>query len=503
MFYLVNSMDGDVRATELLTQKQALLGDINTARADLRASLRAIILYTYAQKADLVEANWQKTQQAADLALARLGELEPLLVTEEGRAKVDAMAADFRLWRQKSEAVYSLCKANNPVEAEAFGTRETKPIAERSGEAIARMTQLQMQLLDAEKAHERQGARNARIAAAMAILLSIVAGVFVLRVILGITGALTKTAAELSSGSAQVAAASSQISGTSQLLANGASEQAVSLQETTSATAEIVSMTNRNAESSKAAMELMESTSRHIVLGNQRLEEMHSSMKNISGAAQKISKINRTIDEIAFQTNILALNAAVEAARAGEAGMGFAVVADEVRNLAQRCAQAAKETAELIEQSIQTSTEGSERLTKVSEAISAITGEAEKVQTLITEVSLSSEEQVSGLRKISKAVGEMEYVTQATASAAEETAAAGQQLSAQSEALRGMVSCLDELVNSSSEHLAHKKVGSPAPVLKPAFVTNPVHSTRPHTQAGSFLLEDEPVSDLVSAGEWK
>src|SRR4051794_17043018 len=163
---------------------------------------------------------------------------------------------------------------------------------------------------------------------------------------------------------------------------------------------------------------------------------MISSMKEINSSSEKISKIIRVIDEIAFQTNILALNAAVEAARAGEAGMGFAVVADEVRNLAQRCAQAAKDTAVLIEESISRTTEGGKKLTEVTEVIQAITENTMNVKILVDEVSCGSQEQSRGIEQISKAILQMEHVTQTNASGAEESAAASEEMSAQADMLR-------------------------------------------------------------------
>src|SRR5207302_988806 len=159
----------------------------------------------------------------------------------------------------------------------------------------------------------------------------------------------------------------------SQALAQGASEQAASLEETSASSQEINSTTQRNAENSRTAAGLTAQVDEQVKSANQTLAQMLSAMGEISGSSQKISKIIRVIDEIAFQTNILALNAAVEAARAGEAGLGFAVVADEVRNLAQRSAQAAKDTAALIEDSILKSGEGSKKLGEVAGSIRAIT----------------------------------------------------------------------------------------------------------------------------------
>jgi methyl-accepting chemotaxis protein len=185
--------------------------------------------------------------------------------------------------------------------------------------------------------------------------------------------------------------------------------------------------------------------------GNRTLEEMMASMQQIIGSSDKISKIIKVIDEIAFQTNILALNAAVEAARAGEAGMGFAVVADEVRSLAQRSAQAAKDTASLIEESISTSHQGSERLQKVAEVIRAITVSTGKVKTLVDEVSLGSQEQARGIDQISKAIVQMEQVTQGAAASAEQGASASEQLSAQAEAMHHAVGKLTQMLDGDGD----------------------------------------------------
>lgn len=169
-------------------------------------------------------------------------------------------------------------------------------------------------------------------------------------------------------------------------------------------------------------------------------------MGEIEAQSDRISRIIRTIDEIAFQTNILALNAAVEAARAGEAGMGFAVVADEVRNLAQRCAQAAKDTAALIEESIARSHEGKVRVDEVAELVRAISTEAARVSALVGDVNAAAQEQMRGIDQISRAIVQMQQVTQQTAASAEEGASASEELQAQSEALRAIVTRLEALL---------------------------------------------------------
>jgi methyl-accepting chemotaxis protein/methyl-accepting chemotaxis protein-1 (serine sensor receptor) len=172
-------------------------------------------------------------------------------------------------------------------------------------------------------------------------------------------------------------------------------------------------------------------------------------MAAIKESSNKVAKIIKTIDEIAFQTNILALNAAVEAARAGEAGMGFAVVADEVRNLAQRSAQAAKDTAGLIEESIARSQEGAGKVQDVATAIGAITESVTKVKGIVDEVREASQQQTQGIDQVAQAIAQMEKVTQTTAATAEESAAASEELNAQAETSMSVVSQLEALVGGS------------------------------------------------------
>jgi methyl-accepting chemotaxis protein/methyl-accepting chemotaxis protein-1 (serine sensor receptor) len=196
---------------------------------------------------------------------------------------------------------------------------------------------------------------------------------------------------------------------------------------------EMASMTRRNAEHARQAATLMTAMDDGVQTSNAALTSMVGSMDAIRDSSSQVSKIIKTIDDIAFQTNILALNAAVEAARAGEAGMGFAVVADEVRSLALRSAQAAKDTAVLIEDSVSKAQSGSEQVGRVSSAIQIITGHVVKVKAIVDEVSEASKQQSQGLDQVAHALHQMEKVTQNTAATAEESAAASEQLNAQAE----------------------------------------------------------------------
>jgi methyl-accepting chemotaxis protein len=262
--------------------------------------------------------------------------------------------------------------------------------------------------------------------------------------------ALSQIAQELNEGAEQVASAAVEISGSSQSLAQGTSQQAASLEETSASSEEMTSMTRKNADNSQQSAKLMSVVDMRVTQANKTLNHMVKSMEEINASSEKISKIIKVIDEIAFQTNILALNAAVEAARAGQAGMGFAVVADEVRSLAERSAQAAKDTASLIEESITKTHEGSTRLTEVASVIGSITESANQVKTLVDEVNLGSQEQARGVEQISKAIAQIEHVTQKAAASSEEVASAGEELAAQSKAMKSIITHLEFLAGGAA-----------------------------------------------------
>jgi hypothetical protein len=265
--------------------------------------------------------------------------------------------------------------------------------------------------------------------------LSLCIGVGVYFLISRISNKLRALIQSISDGSAQVADAAAQISTSSQALAQGATEQAASLEETSSVNEQITSLTRSNAANLQSAAEEMDRVDRRVKDSHAALGEMVASMNDIKASSGKIASIIRVIDGIAFQTNILALNAAVEAARAGEAGAGFAVVADEVRNLAQRSAQAARDTAPLIEESIAKSNAGGSKLEQVTAAVNGITESAAKVKTFVDQVNQGSREQARGIEQVSKVIQQMSQVTQSSAANSEEGAAASEELSAQAQSM--------------------------------------------------------------------
>ena len=264
------------------------------------------------------------------------------------------------------------------------------------------------------------------------------------------TRILNRVSASLSDGASQVASAASQVTSSSQSLAEGASEQAASVEETSSSLEEAASTAKLFTGNAQKANELATQARTAAERGASDMRGMSAAMQSIKTSSDEVAKIIKTIDEIAFQTNILALNAAVEAARAGEAGMGFAVVADEVRNLAQRSAQAAKETAAKIEAAINSTAQGVQFSTKVAEVLNEIVTKVRQVDELAGGAASASNEQALGIAQINVAVGQMDKVTQNNAASAEECAAAAEELNAQAEAMKHAVGELVALVSGAS-----------------------------------------------------
>ena len=309
------------------------------------------------------------------------------------------------------------------------------------------------ELLDKRMEHYTQLRRRAVVATFLTLLVCCLVAYLVAR---RVTSELKTVIERLGQQAIAIAGAASQISASSQSLAQGASEQAASIEETSASTHEITAMFQTNTERCRSAAGLVVEAQQKFLETNRSLDQMVVAIEEINSSSTSIEKVIKVIDDVAFQTNILALNAAVEAARAGEAGAGFAVVAGEVRNLAQRCAEAARQTAVLIRECISKSNDGKAKVDNMSQAIRAITEEAGKIKTLVEQVNLGSGEQAKGVEQIGKAITQMEQVTQKTASGAEQGAAAAEELSNQSETLRDIVQQLVAVVSGREAALQHR-----------------------------------------------
>ena len=434
------------KTSDQTIRKVELADGIVIANSEMISTQRGEILATFA-KDDAELANYEQTfQHNADLVRAELREMEPLLVLAEGRALSSEISQALTSWQTRHEDLVRQCKAGEVAEANRIRKEVTAPIYKKIEANAKRLEAMQKELLAKDKAAMQDMNSLNRWIAIGLLGLCLAVGAAVIMVVRQINGSLRQVAAELAESAEQTASAASQVSSSSHALAESSSEQAASLEETSASSEEINSMASKNTENSRSAADLVTSSQHRFDETNQALSQTVEAMGEISAQSGKISKIIKVIDEIAFQTNILALNAAVEAARAGEAGMGFAVVADEVRNLAQRCAQAAKDTATLIEESISKASHGKSKVDQVASAIHVITEESSQIRILVDEVKLGSQEQARGIEQITKALTQMDRVTQQTAANAEESSAAASKLTSLSESMNGVVERLAEMV---------------------------------------------------------
>ena len=287
----------------------------------------------------------------------------------------------------------------------------------------------------------------ALVLGAISIVIGILLAVFITK---SLVKQLTNNMNSLSSSASLVANASIELSAAGQQLSEGSTEQAASIEETSATMDETSSMVQLNAENTRQANNLSKEASDAAAEGSIKMKSMTRSMNNLKKSSDDIAKIIKVIDDIAFQTNMLALNAAVEAARAGEAGLGFAVVAEEVRNLAQKSAQAAKDTTEIIDRNINLSTEGAVLSVEVNDALNEIMIKTNDVNKLMDEISAASDEQSKGTKQVTEAISQMEIVVQANAATAEESAASAEELRNQAKALEGIVYELNKLVKGTN-----------------------------------------------------
>jgi len=467
----------------LMAQERSLIADtIEPNGAALKTTLKTLLSADQA-KGDIAGAfatsaalqSMFETESAVNRSIVSFEEADSTLAIETAAklsSQLDSLKADYQMNVEFDESLKDEKKAaaleESLVAVVAYGDglaqladqlKSIKQINERDllpvGPQFASMMQGIKDSIGKKKSELEDQATSTQAAARWSVIgisifclsLGIVISIWVVR---NITGHINSIVNRLENSSRETFLASQQVSSNSEALAKDASEQAASIEETSSSLEEVGAMTEKNAQNADSAKTLASEARVAAESGAESMKDMVLAMEEIKESSDNIANIIKTIDEIAFQTNILALNAAVEAARAGESGAGFAVVADEVRSLAHRSAEAASVTAQKIENSVQKSERGVELNQRVAKNLQTIVERTQQMDELVAQISDASNEQNKGVSLIQNSISHMDSVTQRNAAGAEETASSSRVLLEQSNSLNSAITDLVSLVNGSN-----------------------------------------------------
>ncbi len=435
--------------------------DVASDVRDLEIGLAMIILNKTDEERQMEKKRINELREKYVASLKKIAD-ETTKDDAKGKEILARIIANQDAAREFNNQLVELAMANKEAEATGVMNNKSEPAMAKLLASIDELVQHQIELTKKRYAESMAAYASARlwtlIVSALAALLT---GWIAFVITRGITKPLTRVIGGLTEASSQVTSSSSQVASASQSLAEGSSEQASALEETSSSLEEMSSMTKQNADNSAQAKALMGEVKKIVAKVNDHVGSTAEAVQEAMKTSEQTGKIIKTIDEIAFQTNLLALNAAVEAARAGEAGAGFAVVADEVRNLAIRAAEAAKNTSDLIENTISAVKKSSDLTQLTREAFKENVDISGKVGNLVDEISAASEEQAQGIGQISKAVAEMDKVVQQAAANAEESASASEEMNAQAEEMKRFVSELSQMVGGSAAPVAGRDKHQP------------------------------------------
>ena len=464
--------------------------EINALALENHANLIGHISVSSKEEKDFFDAKLKAVNEKIDKAI---GEYEKTITRPRDRELFSAIkpARDAYAGYVNSR-ILPLSRAMKDKETADSEKRDLEPLFGKLMDALDALVSFNKDSGDTAGAEIESAVNSAKAGIVAGLILAILIGgsigAFLSK---SISNALNKVISSLTDGSEQVSSASGQVSQSSQQMAEGASEQASSLEETSASLEEMSSMTKQNSDNARQANTMANDTRQAVEKSRNTMTRMSDAIGQIKNSSDQTAKIVKTIDEIAFQTNLLALNAAVEAARAGDAGKGFAVVAEEVRNLAQRSAEAARNTASLIDESQKNADHGVAVSQEVAGILTQIVESVGKLNQLIAEVSSASQEQAKGIEQIGVAVTEMDKLTQANAASAEESASASEELSAQANELNDMVNTLVSIVRgsgSSVQQMRRPPAARPAPGKAPKRSAAPVpkaHAKHDWSPAGN------------------
>jgi len=512
------------RAVAEAPVEQLMLGKATTRLEDFRTAFLRLVVgaqdaFLDRRRGRVSKRNLETIQTAGGYLSQQVRPLTGYAATDEEKKTVDKVA-------KAVERVVRLAEVDLPrfLETAAQEERDVREAFRQIGDRIDRAAAEAESALDAAATLVAEDVAAARAAARQAAdalhkglarieLFTWVFSTLVTLVIMGlfflfgrdVTRSVKRIIERLDTGADQVAAASGQVSAASQTLAAGTGEQAAAIEETSAALEEMAAMTQQSAENAGEADRLMQEANALVERADGAMKALRGSMAETARASEETQKIVKTIDEIAFQTNLLALNAAVEAARAGEAGAGFAVVADEVRNLAMRAAEAARNTAGLIEGTVNRIREGGTLVENSSTAFGEVADSAGRVGGLVADIAEASRQQADGIEQVTRAVGQMDRVTQQNAANAEESAAASEEMNGQAERLKTIVGDLVALVEGGRQSAPADPVPDPAEDAPVQAETVPpptegkapdVPETRERSPQGRSVPEDEAFTDF-------
>jgi methyl-accepting chemotaxis protein/methyl-accepting chemotaxis protein-1 (serine sensor receptor) len=419
--------------------------------ARLSAAADMVVVAAFNQDRQAVEAEWAGAEEGLATLEAAAKKLAETTNVPDNVDRASKMAAAMRDWYRVAGDAVTHARALRAAEASSAMEASEHYSDDVAAVLLDQIVEAETSYAEAARLAAAKGERN-RALGLIAIALLVVA--VVVSVLRKTDRTLRHIAVDLEATTRSVVATGSEVAQAATSLSQGASEQAATLEEASASMEEMSSMTRQNAENSSKAAALVSTSERYVNEASAALRGMVHSMSEIAAASSKVAPIIKTIDDIAFQTNILALNAAVEAARAGEAGMGFAVVADEVRNLAQRSAQAAHDTSSLIEESITRSKEGSERVDAVVRVMAQVVESSTRVKGLVDQVSEASRQQSTGIDQLTQAVTQLGTVTQQTSGTAASTMDSSKALRTQADTAWHAVERLQALVGGESSRPA-------------------------------------------------